>query len=213
MHRVTIKPENGRVGLKAHSRASSAVENSHNLPLVYTWFNPDACGAYACATMMKEGMKREGRFFFFFNTRNVGAARIPDFVRGYLFNWPRCASSNNTCYALKLERVYFRARSRPPFLAVWRSTIGRFVFPAPRNARHAFWLLKRRSGNGMPDHMFVECFRYLGKKLLGKKYRENDLSTRILKIVDLETLGSTVFFIHVFQILILFIFIIEIFSL
>lgn len=139
MHRVTIKPENGRVGLKAHSRASSAVENSHNLPPVYTWFNRDAC---ACVTMMKEGMKREGSvfFFFFFDTRNVGAARIPDFVRGYLFNWPRCASSNNTCYALKLERVYFR--SRPPFLAVWRSTIGRFVFPAPptskRSTRYTF---------------------------------------------------------------------------
>lgn len=84
MHRVTIKPENGRVGaLKAHSRASSAVENSHNLPLCTR--DLTLTRTYT-RVMMKDKRRGEVFFFFLYETRNVGAARIPDFVRGYLFN-------------------------------------------------------------------------------------------------------------------------------
>lgn len=70
MHRVTIKPENGRVeALKAHSRASSAVENSRNM---HTWFNPDA---YTRRDDERYTARGAVFFFFFFFTRNVGAAR------------------------------------------------------------------------------------------------------------------------------------------
>lgn len=70
MHRVTIKPENGRVGaLKAHSRASSAVENSHNLPLCTR--DLTLTRTYT-RVMMKD--KRRGEVFFFFYTKHETSA-------------------------------------------------------------------------------------------------------------------------------------------
>lgn len=72
MHRVTIKPENGRVeALKAHSRASSAVENSRNMPLC----TRDLTLTRTHGVMMKDIRPGKPFFFFFFFTRNVGAAR------------------------------------------------------------------------------------------------------------------------------------------
>lgn len=93
---------------------------------------------------------------------------------GYLFNWPRCASSNNTCYTLKLERLF--SRSVPPCLS------SSLTFNAPPPKRYgntvvilALWLLKRRStGHGTVGCLLNFCYSS-GKRLLSirREYREN----------------------------------------
>ena len=194
MHRVTIKPENGRVeALKAHSRASSAVENSRNM---HTWFNPDA---YTRRDDERYTAREAVFFFLFFYTKSRRRERIPDLVCGYLFNWPRCASSNNTCYALKLERVYFRGRSRlSPFP-------GRFT-PNDRPFRISRASppiqLETRTRYTLSDYwnvdqatvrlMFVEFSLLLGKRLL--EISRGWFVTSILEIVGaLKLSGSAAF--------------------
>lgn len=150
--------------------------------------------------MMKDIRPGEPFFFFlFFYTKRRRRERIPDFVCGYLFNWPRCASSNNTCYALKLERVYFRGRSRlPPFP-------GRFT-PNDRPFRISRASppiqLETRTRYTLSDYwnvdqatvrlMFVEFSLLLGKRLL--EISRGWFVTSILEIVGaLKLSGSAAF--------------------